>query len=140
MLAGRPLDVFDDLLARALLCLSHRPLLGGYDEQQTLSYQIRLIGPISADARHLKLYEAEGLEVQTRILGNLLGYYQVEFGPQNQIVHMWGYTDLADRTKRRGELVQDPDWKSYVPKIRPLVRWQENKLLLPAPFMQTREA
>jgi hypothetical protein len=89
---------------------------------------------------YLKLYEAEGLEVQTRILGNLLGYYQVEFGPQNQIVHMWGYTDLADRTKRRAELVQDPDWKNYVPKIRPLVRWQENKLLLPAPFMQTREA
>ncbi|TQV65957.1 IS66 family insertion sequence element accessory protein TnpB [Aliiroseovarius halocynthiae] len=30
-------DIFDDLLARALRCLSHRPLLGGYDEQQTLS-------------------------------------------------------------------------------------------------------
>jgi hypothetical protein len=30
-------DGFDDLLARALRCLSHRPLLGGYDEQQTLS-------------------------------------------------------------------------------------------------------
>jgi hypothetical protein len=30
-------DVFDDLLARALRCLSHRPLLSGYDEQQTLS-------------------------------------------------------------------------------------------------------
>ncbi|GAA6177670.1 hypothetical protein [Sulfitobacter pacificus] len=27
------LDVFDDLLAWALLCLSHRPLLSGYDEQ-----------------------------------------------------------------------------------------------------------
>jgi len=35
--AGRAFDVFDDLLARAFRCLSHRPLLGGYDEQQTLS-------------------------------------------------------------------------------------------------------
>jgi hypothetical protein len=35
--AGRSLDVFDDLLARALRCLSHLPLLSGYDEQQTLS-------------------------------------------------------------------------------------------------------
>ena len=34
---------------------------------------------------YLKLYAAEGFAVQTRILGNLLGYYQVEFGPQNQI-------------------------------------------------------
>jgi hypothetical protein len=37
MFAGRPLDILDDLLAGALRCLSHRPLLGGYDEQQTLS-------------------------------------------------------------------------------------------------------
>jgi hypothetical protein len=87
---------------------------------------------------YLKLYEAEGLAVQTRILGNLLGYYQVEFGPQNQIVHMWGYSDLSDRQSRRKALVQDPGWKDYVKKIRPLVRNQENKLLLPAPFMQAQ--
>jgi len=37
MLARGTLDIFDDLLARALRCLSHHPLLGGYDEQQTLS-------------------------------------------------------------------------------------------------------
>lgn len=86
---------------------------------------------------YLKLYAAEGLAVQTRILGNLLGYYQVEFGPQNQIVHMWSYDDLMDRQTRRKALVQDLDWQAYVNKIRPLVRHQENKLLLPAPFMST---
>ena len=85
---------------------------------------------------YLRLYEAEGLSVQTRILGDLLGYYQVEFGPQNQIVHMWSYTDHADRQHRRELLVRDPDWAAYVKKIRPLVRHQENKLLIPAPFMQ----
>lgn len=84
---------------------------------------------------YLKLYEAEGLAVQTRILGNLLGYYQVEFGPQNQLVHLWSYKDLADRQTRRKTLLSDPDWQTYVKKIRPLVRHQENKLLLPAPFM-----
>ena len=34
------IDIFDDLLARAFpcpSCLSHVPLLSGYDEQQTLS-------------------------------------------------------------------------------------------------------
>jgi hypothetical protein len=88
--------------------------------------------------KYLKLYAAEGLAVQTRILGNLLGYYQVEFGPQNQVVHLWSYTDLADRTARRKELLADPGWQAYVPKIRPLVRYQENKLLIPAPFMQSK--
>ena len=55
MFAGRPFDIFDDLLARAFACsscLSHRPLLSGYDEPTTLSYQITLFGPISADDRH----------------------------------------------------------------------------------------
>ena len=87
---------------------------------------------------YLKLYEAEGLAVQTRILGNLLGYFHVEFGPQNQIVHLWSYTDTADRTRRRTALLQDADWHAYVKKIRPLVRYQENKLLIPAPFMQPK--
>ncbi len=36
MLARGALDVFGDLPAGAFRCLSHRPLLGGYDEQQTL--------------------------------------------------------------------------------------------------------
>ncbi len=37
LLARGALDVFDDLLGRARRCLSHRPLLSGYDEQQNLS-------------------------------------------------------------------------------------------------------
>ena len=45
--------VFDELLAMALTCLSHVPLLSGYDELETLSYQIILFGPISAYVRHL---------------------------------------------------------------------------------------
>jgi hypothetical protein len=54
---GGTLDVFDDLLARAFACsccLSHLPLLSGYDEPTTLSYQIPLFGPISADVRQLQ--------------------------------------------------------------------------------------
>jgi hypothetical protein len=49
--AGRPLDVFDELLTMALTCLSHVTLLSGYDEPEILSYQIILFGPISADGR-----------------------------------------------------------------------------------------
>ena len=55
MLAGRSLDIFDDLLASALAgasCLSHLPLFSGYDEPRILSYQIALFGPIGADVRH----------------------------------------------------------------------------------------
>lgn len=37
MFVRRTLAIFDDLLAGALCWLSNRQLLGGYDEQQTLS-------------------------------------------------------------------------------------------------------
>jgi hypothetical protein len=49
-----PLDIFDQLLARTFACsscLSHLPLLSGYDEPRTLAYQINLFGPIGADVR-----------------------------------------------------------------------------------------
>lgn len=84
----------------------------------------------------LKLYEAEGLPVQTRILGKPIGYYYTEFGPLNQVVHLWAYESFEDRLRRRDELLASPEWKSYAAKMRPLVHHVENKLLMPAPFFK----
>jgi hypothetical protein len=83
---------------------------------------------------YLKLYEAEGLATQTRILGRLLGYYGSETGDVNQVVHLWAYEDLADRQKRRAALFADPTWLAYVPKIVEMIVTQESKLLNPARF------
>ena len=51
LFVGCTLDVVDKLLSMALTCLPHFPLLSGYDEPKTLSYQINLFGPIGADVR-----------------------------------------------------------------------------------------
>jgi hypothetical protein len=83
---------------------------------------------------YLSLYEMEGLEVQKSILGRMVGYFQVECGPQNQIVHLWAYRDFQERQERRKELAASPAWKDYVKKIRPLILLQENKILTPAAF------
>lgn len=85
-------------------------------------------------ANYLRLYEAEGLATQTRILGRLLGYYSSETGDVNQVVHLWAYEDLADRQRRRAALFADPDWLAYIPKIVPLLVSQESKILNPARF------
>ena len=82
----------------------------------------------------LKLYEEEGLEVQTRILGRLIGYFHTDIGPLNQIVHLWGYDSMDDRFRRRAELQASEAWQSYAQKMRPLVMSIENKILIPAPF------
>ncbi|HEY8609711.1 MAG TPA: NIPSNAP family protein [Roseomonas sp.] len=85
---------------------------------------------------YIAAYEAEGMAIQKPILGRMLGYYTTEFGPLNQVVHMWAYEDLAERTERRARLLADPAWKAYAAKVRPMVLTQENKLLIPAPFMR----
>jgi hypothetical protein len=83
---------------------------------------------------YLAAYEREGLAIQKEHLGRLVGYFSTEFGPLNQIVHMWAYRDLADRQKRRAALAADPRWQTYRVKVKPFIQLQENKLLIPAPF------
>lgn len=85
-------------------------------------------------ADFLRTYETEGLEIQKRILGNLIGYFTTEIGNVNQIVHVWGYESLDDRARRRAELAADAGWKAYLPKNRPLILNMETKILVPTSF------
>jgi hypothetical protein len=83
---------------------------------------------------YLKRYQETGLAIQRPILGNLIGYFYTEIGPQNQIVHLWAYEDLADRERRRAALRADPRWGPYSASVQALLVTQENKILVPAPF------
>lgn len=83
---------------------------------------------------YLRLYEAEGLAIQQPILGQMIGWYFTDFGPLNQIVHMWAYDSYAERDRRRAELAKNPDWQTFIAKILPLILRQENKSLIPAPW------
>lgn len=85
---------------------------------------------------YLRLYESEGMAIQKPILGRMVGYYSTEFGPLNQVIHLWAYESLQEREERRARLLADDRWKAYAAKVRPMVISQENKLLLPAPFMR----
>ncbi|MFA7262480.1 MAG: NIPSNAP family protein [Caulobacter sp.] len=93
-----------------------------------------------ATARYLKAYAEKGLAVQTRILGCLVGYYTVEIGPLNRVVHLWGYDSLNERARRRAILWKDPEWRSYVKEIAGLVQTQETCILSPAPFLEVSPA
>lgn len=79
----------------------------------------------------LELYEREGLPIQKRHLGNLIGYFVTETGTHNQVVHLWGYESAADREQRRTAMEQDPEWIAYRKKSAEAgnVQHQCNKLL-----------
>ncbi len=40
----------------------------------------------------------------------LTAFWHTEVGPLNEIIHVWGYKDLAERARIRGEAVKDGNW------------------------------
>lgn len=81
-------------------------------------------------AQYLELNATVGRVVRGDRYGTLEGGWTTEFGTLNQYVHLWSYPDLNERDRLRGELARSEDWtKGYLPRIRPLIAAQENKIL-----------
>lgn len=83
---------------------------------------------------YLKLVEDEGIALQKKYLGTLIGYFHSEIGPLNQIVHIWAYASLDEREERRQRLAQDAAWIAFAPKIQALLEEMESKIMKPAAF------
>lgn len=83
---------------------------------------------------YLKVVGEEGIAIQKRHLGTLVAYLSSEIGPINEIVHIWAFSSLDDRDRRRAALAADPAWQAFLPKIRDLIEVADNKIMKPAPF------
>ncbi len=79
----------------------------------------------------VRIYKAKGLPIQEPIQGRLLGMYQTEFGPMNQVILLWEYPDHATRDARRIELMQAPGWLEFLREAAPLLQSEDSRLLLP---------
>ncbi|MCH8074877.1 MAG: NIPSNAP family protein [SAR324 cluster bacterium] len=82
----------------------------------------------------LEMFEKEGLEVQKRILGNFLGIYRTEVGNVNEVIHMWGYENMAERERRRALLFQDAGFLDYVKRVREMITAQDVRILVAVPI------
>jgi len=80
---------------------------------------------------YLSLFEEYAMPVLRDYIGEPLGYFVVEHGPLNQVVHMWGYENLADLEEKRQAREADPRWDDYLSKSEGLVASQNNKLCRP---------
>lgn len=83
---------------------------------------------------YLEIYSTEGLPAQLDILGGFLGYFTSEIGTLNQLVHLWAYSDLEDRRRRRETLAAHAGWQACLKKIRPMIMTMENRILIPTAF------
>ena len=87
---------------------------------------------------YLRLFEEVGLPVLRRHIGEPLAYFVVEHGPLHQVVHLWGYSDLADLETRRAARDADPAWTDYLSQTEGLLVSQENKLCRPTAWSGIR--
>ena len=62
----------------------------------------------------------------------LTAFLHTEIGPLNEIVHIWGYRDLAERARIRAEAAKDPNWP---PKIAEFIRAMKSEIVMPFSFL-----
>ena len=61
------------------------------------------------------------------------GLWHTEFGPLNQVLHIWPYENIAARDETRAKAVAAGAWP---PKTSQFIANMNTEILLPAPFMQ----
>jgi hypothetical protein len=62
-------------------------------------------------------------------------FWHTEFGPLNQVIHVYPYEDLNQRTSVRHALATDPE-RNALPGGQDLIVAQEAEIVIPAPFMR----
>nr|WP_321458314.1 NIPSNAP family protein [uncultured Cohaesibacter sp.] len=69
----------------------------------------------------------------------LVGYWHTDIGELNQVIHIWSYSDLNDRAKKRKELYQDNAWLTeFIPSAMEMLEKQESKIISAANFSPIR--
>ena len=63
--------------------------------------------------RYLAWHRVHALPLMREHLGEPLAYFTGADGELNTFVHLWAYTDAADRERRRARLYADPRWLDY---------------------------
>ncbi|MFH1087506.1 MAG: NIPSNAP family protein [Chloroflexota bacterium] len=93
-------------------------------------YEIRTYGITVGSLAEVEKRFGEAYEHRKKY-SELAAFWHTEIGPLNEIIHVWPYRDLAERTRVRSEAVKDPNWP---PKIAEFIRTQHSEILVPLPF------
>jgi hypothetical protein len=67
-----------------------------------------------------------------------VGYWFVDIGPLNTIVHLWGYRDLAHGGVVRRALAADAPWQAAASRLAPLLQSQTATILVPTSYSPCR--
>jgi len=93
-------------------------------------YEIRTYGVQPHSIPEVEKRFGEAYEARKKY-SELAAFWHTEIGPLNQIIHVWGYKDLAERDKIRAAAVKDGAWP---PKIAEFIVTQQSDILHPFSF------
>ncbi len=88
----------------------------------------------------LDAYGKDGYPMQTRHLGPAIGWFVVDVGPQNQVIHLWGYESLGAMETRRAAMAADHDWTTVRDGFKGLFASQETRLMKPVEGLPYKRA
>jgi hypothetical protein len=97
-------------------------------ELRTYSAIVGKMGELTA------LYNNEGWPALSKHPQKLVGYFTGDVGAINELIHLWKFDDDADRRAFWAGVFADPEFMAFAAKIRPLIREQNNKLMLASPW------
>ena len=94
------------------------------------TYELR----VGTTAQYLRQFGEVGLPIVSRHC-KLVGYWVIDSGRLNRVVHIWEFESFEDRRRARERWWQDPEWnQTYLPLALPLVQSQESMLMTAVPF------
>ena len=73
---------------------------------------------------------AEALPARAKV-SPLAAFWHTEVGPLNQVIHVWPYETMDERTRLRAEATKLQGWP---PNVREFVVDQTSQIFIPAPF------
>jgi len=94
-------------------------------------YEIRTYGVKPHSIPEVEKRFGEAYETRKKY-SELAAFWHTEIGPLNQIIHVWGYKDLAERDKVRAEATKGGG--NWPPKIGEFIVTQQSDILIPFAF------
>ncbi len=87
-------------------------------------------------AEVIRLYTTEGWPAlqQGGFADKLVGYFVSDTGELHQLIHVWRFDSDDDRRAFWKRLFENAEFMAFARQLRPLVRRQENQLMLAAPW------
>ncbi|AOK20779.1 hypothetical protein WJ47_05610 [Burkholderia ubonensis] len=86
---------------------------------------------VGALEQYVRLYREHGYALQSRALGEPLGWYTVDGGILSTVISLWRYDSHEDRAQKRANLAANQDWQAYLREVSPLFEAMNNQFLVP---------